>query len=148
MSLWGRIFGTDQAISKTVDTISSGIDALVYTDEEKAGDAAKERAAGRALMVEWLKNSQGQTLARRFLALLITITWLFLYLLAGALSVASVWLKNSPEILQTANIIAEYATQMNGAVMLIIGFYFAAPHLGEIVSGAMSRFGKATPKVK
>jgi hypothetical protein len=29
---------------------------------------------------------------------------------------------------------------MNGAVMLILGFYFAAPYMGKMVDGAMAKF--------
>ena len=34
-----------------------------------------------------------------------------------------------------------YAHEMNGAMMLILGFYFAAPYMGSIVEGAMKKFG-------
>ena len=30
--------------------------------------------------------------------------------------------------------------QMTGAMMLILGFYFAAPHLGKVIDGAMNKF--------
>ena len=35
-----------------------------------------------------------------------------------------------------------YADGMTGAMMLIIGFYFAAPHMGQFVNSAMDRFSK------
>jgi len=31
---------------------------------------------------------------------------------------------------------------MTGAVMLILSFYFAAPYMGDVVKGALDRFGK------
>jgi len=35
----GKIFGSDKALTSIVDNVSKGLDALVYTDEEKAQDA-------------------------------------------------------------------------------------------------------------
>jgi hypothetical protein len=39
--------------------ITKGFDALVYTDEEKAGDAAKERSEARSMIVDWMKEHTG-----------------------------------------------------------------------------------------
>ncbi len=33
------------------------------------------------------------------------------------------------------------ADRMSGAVMLILAFYFAAPHMDKIVVGALEKFG-------
>ena len=44
MSFWGKVFGTDEAIKGAVTAVRDGLDALVYTDEEKAGDAEKSAA--------------------------------------------------------------------------------------------------------
>ena len=42
-ALIGKIFGSEKAIGAAVSGISNSLDALVYTDEEKAQDAAVER---------------------------------------------------------------------------------------------------------
>ena len=47
----GKIFGTDKAITAVISNVSKGLDALVYTDEEKAGDAAKDRSEARKMVV-------------------------------------------------------------------------------------------------
>lgn len=148
--MWGlfaKMFGSEKALEKTVDAVSNGLDKLVYTDEEKAGDAARARSEARAMLVEWMQATQGQRLARRFLAVSVTSTWLLLYLVSIASAVLAVWLQEvSSRLLQTSKLLAGYSDQMSGAVLLILGFYFAAPHLGAIVEGALSKFSK-TPNV-
>lgn len=140
IKLFKRIFGSDDVLRETVSGVKDGLDALIYTEEERETDAAKERAEARGILVEWMKNSQGQNIARRFLAFIIATVWLAMYLIAAALDVASVWLADPKQVNETASVIGARAYEMNGAMMLILGFYFAAPHLGKIVDGAMSRF--------
>ena len=143
MSFFGKLFGSDKAASSLIENVSKGIDALVYTDEEKAGDAAKSRSEARAMVIEWMKNTQGQNLARRLIALMVTAVWLLQYLVMQVLSVVSVWVKaeTGDKMVQSAKIIGEFATSMNGAMMLILGFYFAAPHMGKIAESALKKFG-------
>lgn len=143
MSFWGRLFGTDKAASSLIDNVAKGLDALVYTDEEKAQDAAKSRSEARAMIIEWNKNTQGQNLARRIIALLVTAVWLAQYITMQILGVASVWASGevSQKMVESAKIIGEFATSMNGAMMLILGFYFAAPHMGKIAESALNKFG-------
>lgn len=137
----GKIFGSDKAITSVIDNVSKGLDALVYTDEEKAGDAAKDRSAARGMVIDWMKSTQGQNLARRVIALSIVSVWLFQYLSCMVLSVVGIWANNPDKILESAKVIGTFAEKMNGAVMLILGFYFAAPYMGSIVQGAMAKFG-------
>ena len=141
MNIFSRIVGTDKAIEKTIDTVSKGLDVLIYTDEEKAVEAAKDRAEARGMVVEWMRTTQGQNLSRRFLAFLIASTWVLTYVIALVLNVVAVWLESPENTLAAAAIIAESAERMNGAFMLVLGFYFALPHMDKIVGPAMSRFG-------
>jgi len=137
----GRMFGTEKAMSAVVDGVSNGLDKLIYTSEEQADDSRKAVTEARSMMIEWMKNSQGQNVARRFLAVVITLVWLLQYVSAQALSVAAVWADKPDQLLESAKIISESAVEMNGAMMLILAFYFAAPHMGKIVEGALSKFG-------
>ena len=140
-AFFGKMLGSDKTIEKSIDTVSSGIDALFYTDEERANDGAKERAQARQSLIKWLDATQGQNLARRILALVITGVWLLMYLAATILAVCALWSTHADQLKAGAKIIGERATEMNGAMMLILGFYFAAPHLGSIVNVAMKKFG-------
>jgi len=141
-SLIGKMFGTEKALGSIVEGVSKGLDALVYTDEEKAGDAAKERTEARQMVVSWMKSTQGQNLARRLIALSITGVWLSMYLLAVLFNMVAVFSEQSAEQFVAVSTIAQdSANDMNGAVMLILAFYFAAPHMGDIAKAALTKFG-------
>ena len=140
MSFWGKIFGAEKALTGIVDGVTNGLDALVYTDEEKASDATKERSEARLMVVKWMESTQGQNLARRLIALSITAVWLLMYLIKSAVAVVSVWVDNSEMWLETAKVVGDSAESMNGAMMLILAFYFAAPHMGDIAKAAMNKF--------
>jgi hypothetical protein len=145
MSWIGRLFGTEKAMTAAVGAVRDGLDALVYTDEERAGDAAKDRSEARSMFIEWVRNSQGQNLARRLLAIMITVVWLGQYVLIQLLLLSSVWYDSkiiADKLKVSADVISEAAQSMNGAMMLILGFYFAAPHLGKIAERAIEKFGK------
>jgi len=141
-SIFGKIFGTEKALASVVDNVSKGLDVLVYTDEERAGDAAKDRSEARKMVVSWMESTKGQNLARRLIALSIVSIWLFQYLCSMFLSVASVWSSSADKLIESAKIIGNFAEKMNSPVMLILGFYFAAPYMGDIAKNVMSRFGK------
>lgn len=139
MSFWGRLFGTDTAIEKTIETVSNGLDKLYYTDEEKAEDAQKDRSEARQMVVQWMAATNGQNLARRLLALAITFTWLGMYVIASIGSVISVWVDKPDNWIKSSDMIFGYAKDLNPAVMLILGFYFAAPYMGSIAQGALDK---------
>ena len=143
MSFWGRIFGTDEAIKSTIGAVKDGLDALVYTDEEKATDAAKERSEARGMLVGWMEATQGQNLARRLISLAITSVWLLQYVVAQfALSIAIFWTEQSKALNDLAEVQLKSADSMSAAVMLILAFYFAAPHMGDFVKAFTDRFNK------
>lgn len=145
MSFWGKLFGTDEAIKGAVGAVKDGLDALVYTDEEKATDAAKERSEARSMLVGWMEATQGQNLARRLISLCITSVWLIQYIVAQfALSIAVFWTDKAKELNDLAKINTQNANDMGGAVMLILAFYFAAPHMGDFAQAIISKFKTQT----
>jgi hypothetical protein len=143
MSIWGRIFGTDKALQSVVNSVSNGIDALVYTDEEKANDAAKDRTEARGMVVRWMEATQGQNLARRLIALSITGVWLLQFILSQVFSFVAIWVDESIKWQVSSVQMQHGADTMNGAVMLILAFYFAAPHMGDIAKAVTSKFAKS-----
>lgn len=145
MSFWGKIFGTEKALNGIVDGVSKGLDALVYTDEEKMGDAAKDRTEARQMVVQWMASTQGQNLARRLISLTITGVWLSMYVLSVIFGMVSVFSNSdgvitADKITQLAAIANDAAVEMNPAVMLILAFYFAAPHMGDIAKAVTKTF--------
>lgn len=141
MSFFGKLFGTDAAITSTIGAVKDGLDALVYTDEEKATDAARERSEARSMIVQWMQATQGQNLARRLISLAITGVWLLQYVIATiASSIAVFWTDQMINLNKLAAVQIGTAEQMNGPVMLILAFYFAAPHMGEFATAIIGRF--------
>jgi hypothetical protein len=149
MSFWGKLFGTDEAIKSTIGAVKDGIDALVYTEEEKAVDASKERSEARSMLVGWMEATQGQNLARRLISLAITGVWLMQYVVSQiASSIAIFWNDKAQQLNQLAKLQLESANDMSPAVMLILAFYFAAPHMGDFAKAVVGRFQNKTEKVK
>lgn len=142
---FGKLFGTEKALTGIVDGVTNGLDALVYTDEEKAGDAAKDRSEARQMVVQWMAATQGQNLARRLIALSITGIWLGMYVFSVLCTMVAVFTNDAGTVtaakLHAVGGIAQSAAiDMNPAVMLILAFYFAAPHMGDIAKAVTGRF--------
>jgi hypothetical protein len=139
--MW-KIFSKLFASDKVVDSGISLIDKAFYTDEEKAED--KQRASDRKdqLVIDWIEASKGSNIARRFIAVLVTFLWVFLFVFGWAVSQYAIWSEKLTieklKLIQEAN--APYLEQATGAMMLVLGFYFAAPFMGDIAKGALSRF--------
>jgi hypothetical protein len=151
MSFLGKLFGTEKALSGIVDGVTKGLDALVYTDEEKAGDASKDRSEARAMVVQWMAATQGQNLARRLISLTITGVWLGMYLISIACGMAAVFTNSTgtitaDKINAVGTISKNAAMDMNPAVMLILAFYFAAPHMGDIARAVSGKFTQSVNK--
>ncbi len=147
MSFFGRLFGTEKALEGVVEGVSKSLDALIYTDEEKAKEAARDRSEARRMVVDWLAATQGQNLARRLIALCITGVWLGMYLISVLAGMFAVFTNDSGAITaekfnQVSTLAQKAAFDMSPAVMLILAFYFAAPHMGDIAKAVTSRFVK------
>lgn len=144
----GKMMGSDKALGGVISGVTKGLDALVYTDEEKAGDAAKNRSEARKMVVEWMASTQGQNLARRFIALSITGVWLLQFIVAQFMSVISVFVATatSEKLTEASKLMRDGATEMNAAVMLILAFYFAAPHMGDIAKAVTGKFTNSVNK--
>jgi hypothetical protein len=147
MSFWGKLFGTDEAIKSTIGAVKDGIDALVYTEEEKAVNASKERSEARSMLVGWMEATQGQNLARRLISLAITGVWLMQYIVSQiAASIAIFWGAKASQLNELANLMLKSANDMSPAVMLILAFYFAAPHMGDFAKAVVGRFQEKVSK--
>lgn len=69
MGLVSRMFGSD----KVVDTLTEGADALVFTDEEK-----------KDFLLKYHQATSFANLARRYIALMFSFSFLFMLFLAVA----------------------------------------------------------------
>ena len=97
------------------------------------------------MVIEWMGNTQGQNLARRLIALSLTMMWGVIHGIKTLLATYAPWADNAEQakqIMASVAALEEATTQLNGAMMLILGFYFAAPYMGSVVEGALNKFGK------
>lgn len=139
----GRLFGTDKAAASLIDNISNGLDKIYYSEEEKAEDKAKAKVEASNLLINWLSSTQGSNLARRIIALSVTAIWALQYVAAMLMLAIVPWVDAQTTIdalTASATSFRESGAQIDGAMMLVLGFYFAAPHLGSVVTTAMNKF--------
>lgn len=71
MGIFGKLFGTPKATEALVESARNAGDKLFFTSEEKDDSRAKMRE----WFLEYLKVTQPQTLARRFIAIVVTMLW-------------------------------------------------------------------------
>ncbi len=154
MSILGKLFGSDAAISKTIDTVANGLDKLHYGSQEKAEADAADRSEARSMLITWVTNTQGQNLARRILALSIAFVWLGNFIFAKLIAGAAIICASFTEMTQVkidglkelSTMLIDSSDQMNAAAMLILGFYFAAPHLDKFVAPITEKLKKGFSK--
>jgi len=144
-SWFGKLFGTDKATEKLIDTVSNGLDKAFYTAEEKAEDRARDVTEARSFILKWLESTTGSRLARRVIAFAVTGIWAMQYVSIQALSIIAIWADNAQPYRDSAKVIENAIDQSTGAMMLVLGFYFAAPFMGDIAKGALQKFGRTKP---
>jgi hypothetical protein len=134
----GKMFGSEKALDGIVSGVSNAVDALHYSEEEKADN--KARAFDQ--IIKWQEATQGQNLARRFIALSVVFVWLLQYLVSQVLSVVSVWVSEPDKYLKSAELMRQGADDMGSVVMLIMTFYFTARATGEIATAVVKKWSK------
>jgi hypothetical protein len=145
MSWLGKLFGGDGAASSIIDQTFGLIDKSFYTKQEQGEALMKAEADARQMTIQWLESTSGSRLARRVIAFSITGTWLFMFMAATTSSLISIWVGDvaADKLLQSTEILDGRIETMTPAVMLILGFYFAAPYMGDLAKGALQKFGNA-----
>ena len=146
MSFLGRLFGTEKAIEATVNSVSKGLDALVFTDEERERYAMRERSEARQMVVQWMSATQGQNLARRIIALSITAVWLLGIIISQIAGSVAIFMNEPANVRELSEFLVTHSADMNNAVMLILAFYFAAPHMGDIAKAVSGKFTNSINK--
>lgn len=110
MNIFGKLFGSDKVIGRLTDGIYNGLDALVYTPEEKAENFQK-----------LLKLYEPFKIAQRFLALIFGIPYALAWFITFCLSF-KFNITFQLELLSGT---------MGQIVLAIVAFYF----LGGTISG-------------
>jgi hypothetical protein len=88
-NVFGFLTGGSSAAEKVVDGVTSGIDKLVFTEEEKADYRIKGGELHLKMLEITNKESTASSVARRMICVPIVWVWLFLiivYVVLGTLS--------------------------------------------------------------
>lgn len=137
MSFLGKLFGSDNVVQKAADGIYNGVDAAIFTKEEKS-----------EYFLNLLKAYEPFKLAQRLLALLVGIPYVLIWLVCAGLLVISAFAEpcsteaicRSDSLLEVARSLADWNNDTLGLPFsIILGFYFG----GGAVEGVMrARSGK------
>lgn len=151
----GRMFGSPGSIDNVVEKVSNGLDKLHFGSQEKAELRAKTTERITELVIDWIKASSGQAVTRRFLAFSLTMLWGVIYGVKTVMSALAPWVyvimddqekaaKVAAAIMESVATLTESAHEMNGAMMLILAFYFAATHIDRVAGFALRQFGSSS----
>ena len=126
MSIWGTLFGSENVIKRAADGIYNGVDAAIYTDQEKAGG-----------FLNLLKAYEPFKLAQRLLALTLAIPYVVVWLLCAIMLIVSGFV--DPVYGQQIAVSAKTLGELNNGtlgtpVALVMAFYFGGGALEGIVA--------------
>ena len=141
----GRMFGTEKSLEKVMDTASTLVDEAFYTKQEKAEDQAAATSEARKMIVDWVASTTGSRLARRGLAFMFAGTYLTHWWAASAADIAAAWTESvatAGKLALTSGMLDTRAETMQPIIMLIVGFYFAAPYMGDVAKAALGKMSK------
>ena len=123
-SVFSSIFAGGDTTNKVVDGIIDGTDALFFTDEEKS-------RAGQKILdfkLAYAKATSGQNIARRFIAVAVTIVW-FVLLITAIIAYATGFESFAGYLFK---VMTDVVLQ---PFSIIIGFYFLAHMVRSIGEG-------------
>lgn len=118
MGLWKQLFGDE----KIIDAGINGIDAMVFTDQEKS--SAK---------MAFLKLYEPFKIAQRYIAMTFCPAYIFCWVLTFIIEVIDVFMVKDLNTDTLYNLLQGDVAWM---VILILGFYFG----GGAVEGVVTRF--------
>ena len=137
--IFQAIFGSPESMKKVIDGTVDGIDKMFYTEEEKA----ETMTARLEFMLKWLQATQPQNVARRFIAIIVTLLWAFLvvyavvaftiqYALMSADQAAAIEIADVMVAAFTFNVLKDIVAIPFAGIMT---FYFAAHVIGRFQDG-------------
>lgn len=120
MSFFQALFSAPAAVEKTVDLAGKGLDAMVFTDEEKS--------KANLMVLEWTlkfhEASKGSNLARRLISTMMVGIFLFMVLL-----IAFMYLIGAD--LVAAKLFGLVNSMLSTPVSVIVMFYFTSGMVRE-----------------
>jgi len=125
ISLLAGAFSWLTGNSKSADRAMDAVDALVFTDEEKANIDVATRDKVLNFKIEYAKATQNQSISRRVISICVTALWALFLLLAVGLQLFGNS-ENADFVFKTIN------ENINAPFMIIVGFYFASHVVGKL----------------
>jgi len=116
------LFTKSKTTDKAVDAAISGIDKLFFTKEEKSDYSHKIAELQLRHTEMTLQENSARSITRRYLAILITATFLLLIIGSG---VAYAFKEDY------ANYLFKLAESINTLVLMVAGFFFGAYMIGS-----------------
>lgn len=116
--LLGRIFASSESGDAIIQGAVKGLDALVFTQEEKA-QMSQETFK---LWLDWQQATSGQNLARRYIALVVVALWAALILLGVTFLVLEQslgWMGGTADA-----VFDVLGANVDSPLLLVLGFYF------------------------
>lgn len=143
--LKGMFAGADMA-GTIIDKAAAGLDKLHFGDQEKAEHSYKMREQAFGVITSWLESTSGSRLARRFLAIASFLIWSGLFVLSAILNVCAIWVENSVQVTESANMVSSYANDMNPIIVTVFAFYFGGPVVMDATKNVMKNWAdKSNP---
>ena len=124
------LFAVPENGSQIITGVKEGLDALFFTNEEKAQHASE----AFKLYLEWIKATQGHNVSRRFLAVVVALLWTFLVLLTVLVKIVEItlgWMEGASEFVFT--VLTDVVALPFAGVM---AFYFATQLLQRSIGAA------------
>lgn len=132
MGLLSKLFPGADAVGEVAKKAGDILDKSFYTKQERAEDAAKMKLAEGEHYLRWMEATQGQNVARRMIAVMITGLWAFAWFLALLGNIARPWVSSHAEPLgESIAALQAAAGDMNTPLMLVLGFYFSSRVLSD-----------------
>ena len=122
MSILGWMTGGSKTAEKVVDGVSSGLDMMFYTDEEKS--IASQKVLDWKL--DYAKASANQSISRRVITCVISALWALIIVVAVVYGLLA-----GKDAEGTKYLLQILKDVVNPPFMIVVGFYFLAHVVGN-----------------
>lgn len=124
------LFTTPGNGAEIIKGARDGLDALVFTDEEKS----KMSVEAFRLYLEWIEATKGHNVSRRFIAVVVVLLWAFLVLLEVTFKV----IETLTGIMEGTSeyVFQVLSQQVSIPFATVVGFYFATQLLQRAIGAA------------
>ncbi len=123
MNILKRIFTSPSDVTKIIEGASKGLDKMFFTQEEKS--EANQKLSEWYL--KYLAATEGQNIARRFIAMIVVFLWAILVVLGIILRIVEEWLHWGFEVksYEMSDFIFKVLVDVvMTPFSIVIGFYF------------------------